>query len=99
MFPQFHFILIALRILISYCYLSGRTSLIWASVSGQMTSAATLMDAGADINHADKSGMTALDHAVTFIDDIDVLEGEGKLYSYVNVSYFSIFLELIVIEC
>ena len=46
-----------------------------------MTSAATLMDAGADINHADKSGMTALDHAVTFIDDIDVLEGEGKLYS------------------
>ena len=43
-----------------------------------MTSAATLMDAGADINHADKSGMTALDHAVTFIDDIDVLEGEGS---------------------
>ena len=47
-----------------------------------MTSAATLMDAGADINHADKSGMTSLDHAVTFIDDIDVLEGEGSLSSF-----------------
>ena len=64
------------------CNLSGRTSLMWASVSGQMTSAATLMDAGADINHADKSGMTALDHAVTFIDDIDVLEGEGRIHFY-----------------
>ena len=64
-----------------YRYAAGRTSLIWASVSGQMTSAATLMDAGADINHADKSGMTSLDHAVTFIDDIDVLEGEGSLSS------------------
>ena len=64
-----------------YHYSSGRTSLMWASVSGQMTSAATLMDAGADINHADTSGMTSLDHAVTFIDDIDVLEGEGSLSS------------------
>ena len=43
-----------------------------------MTSAATLMDAGADINHADGSGMTSLDHAVTFIDDADVLDGEGR---------------------
>ena len=61
-----------------------------------MTSAATLMDAGADINHADKSGMTALDHAVTFIDDIDVLEGEGKLYCYINVNNFSIILTISV---
>lgn len=86
MFSQLLITFTAFRILISLCYLLGRTSLIWASVSGQMTSAATLMDAGADINHADKSGMTALDHAVTFIDDIDVLEGEGKLYSYAKVN-------------
>ena len=72
-----------------YLYLLGRTSLIWASLSGQMTSAATLMDAGADINHADGSGMTALDHAVTFIDDDDVLDGEGGYQYYVqhNLKY------------
>ena len=71
---------------------------MWAAVSGQMTSAATLMDAGADINHADKSGMTALDHAVTFIDDIDVLEGEGKLYCNRNVNNISIILTISVIK-
>ena len=49
-----------------------------------MTSAATLMDAGADINHADGSGMTSLDHAVTFLDDADVLDGEGKYQFYVQ---------------
>ena len=63
-----------------------------------MTSAATLMDAGADINHADKSGMTALDHAVTFIDDIDVLEGEGKLYFNINVNNISTIVTISVIK-
>ena len=51
---------------------------MWASMSGQMTSAATLIEAGADINHADGSGMTSLDHAVTFLDDEEVLDGEGN---------------------
>ena len=50
---------------------------MWACLSGQMTSAATLIDAGADINHADGSGMTSLDHAVTVIDGEDVTDGEG----------------------
>ena len=53
---------------------------MWACLSGQMTSAATLIDAGADINHADGSGMTSLDHAVTFIDGEDVTDGEGIFY-------------------
>ena len=50
---------------------------MWAALSGQVTSAATLIDAGADVNHADGSGMTPLDHAVTFVDTTDVLAGEG----------------------
>ena len=56
---------------------------MWACLSGQMTSAATLIDAGADINHADGSGMTSLDHAVTFIDGEDVTDGEGILYIFI----------------
>ena len=47
----------------------GRTPLTWAALSGQMTAAATLIDAGADVNHADGAGMAPLDHAVTFLDN------------------------------
>ena len=76
-----------LRLKFMSFHILGRTSLMWASLSGQMTSAATLIDAGADINHADGSGMTSLDHAVTFIDDEDVLEGEG-MFNFLTNIYF-----------
>ena len=63
---------------------------MWACLSGQMTSAATLIDSGADINHADGSGMTSLDHAVTFIDGEDVTDGEGILYIFIflNIDFY-----------
>ena len=54
----------------------GRTPLTWAALSGQLTAAATLIDAGADVNNADGAGMTPLDHAVTFV-DTDSCSGEG----------------------
>ena len=51
---------------------------MWASLSGQVTSAATLMDAGANVNLADGAGMTSLDHAVTFIDTQDSMVEGGE---------------------